>query len=195
MNLKKKKILILGASGMLGSELTKVFEKFNLVSLTHKDLDITKKKKLFKRIKKIKPDIIINATGYTNVEKAKKEKNKAEKVNGLAVGYLGEITKKINGILIHFSTDYVFNGRKKTGFKEKDEPKNPLNTYGKTKLIGENLIRELPNLKFYLIRTSWLFGKNGRNFVKTILKLAWQKKRKKLKLSMISMVSQLMLKI
>ncbi|MCX7778853.1 MAG: dTDP-4-dehydrorhamnose reductase [Patescibacteria group bacterium] len=184
----KNKILILGAKGMLGSDLSFVFKKDKPICWHRKNLDITDQKEVEKKIKRLKPKIVINATAYTNVEKAEKEFVKAKKINATAVKSLAKICAEIGALFIHYSTDYVFDGKKKKGYRENDRPKNPVNKYGLSKLFGEQAILNLkfqnPNFKFYLLRTFWLFGsyvepKKHKNFVQTILKLAKEKKELK----------------
>jgi len=177
------KILILGAKGMLGHDLMKVFGAFWPLGLGINDLDITDVKKLTRKLKKLKPDVIINAAAYTDVDAAEKNKKLAQKINGQAVANLARLSLRLGAILIHFSTDYVFSGRKKQGYQESDLPETPLNNYGRSKLIGERQINKLASqgLKYYLIRTSWLFGPashrhHHKNFVDTILKLAKNRK-------------------
>ncbi len=182
---KKNKILILGAKGMLGSDLCFIFRKDKPICWDIKELDITNKKEVEKKIKKLKPEIVINAAAYTDVEKAEKEFFLAKKINAEAIKTLAKICAKIDAIFVHYSTDYVFDGKKKNGYQEKDIPKNPVNKYGLSKLLGEKVIEncklKIKNFKHYLIRTSWLFGSKieptkHKNFVQTILKLAKEKK-------------------
>jgi len=173
--MNKDKILILGAKGMLGRELAEVFSSQNPILWDKEEIDISSNKEVQEKIGKLKPRIIINAAAYTNVDEAEKNKDLSFKINGEAVGFLAEISKKIDAILIHYSTDYVFDGNKKDGYKENDEPKNPLNIYGQSKLLGEQLLKKNTK-KYYLIRTSWLFGKYGKNFVETILNLSQKQK-------------------
>ncbi|MBI4975803.1 dTDP-4-dehydrorhamnose reductase, partial [Candidatus Peregrinibacteria bacterium] len=117
----------------------------------------------------IKPDIVLNCTAYTLVDDCETNKDLAFKINAEAVGKMAELSKKYNSTLIHFSTDYVFNGQNSNGYKE-DDLAGPLSIYGESKLFGEQLIQK--NLdKFYIIRTSWLFGENGKNFVDTMISL------------------------
>lgn len=167
---KFRKILILGAKGMLGSELVKVFKNLKPICFDQADLDISNKKAVFAKLTKLTPDLVINAAAYTAVDDCEKNKGLARRVNGLAPGYLAQICKKLNAVLVHYSTDYVFAGRKKTGYLEKDKPRRPLNVYGQTKLLGEQNLQRYTD-RFYLIRTSWLFGLAGKNFVETILRL------------------------
>lgn len=184
-----RKILILGAGGMLGSDLCFVFKKEKPICWAHQDLDITNRKKVVRKINKLNPQIVINAAAYTNVEMAEKEFILAKKINAEAVRNLAEVCAEIGAIFIHYSTDYVFDGKKKRGYCENDKPTKPLNKYGLSKFLGEQMILKLkaqnPNFKFYLIRTSWLFGSRAepqkhKNFVQTILKLAKEKKELKI---------------
>lgn len=164
----EKKILILGAKGMLGQALSEVFSDKNPILWDMVDLDITDKEDVFKKIEELSPDTIINASGYTDVDAAESNQDLAMKVNGEAVGYLAEISKKIGAILVHYSTDYVFNGTNKLGYKEADET-NPISVYGRSKLLGEKLIQEKGEM-YYILRASWMFGENGqKNFVQKIL--------------------------
>jgi dTDP-4-dehydrorhamnose reductase len=159
------KVLILGSNGMLGYALRKVFK--NAVCPSKKELDITNKNRVIKKLSQIKPEFVINAAAYTNVEGCEKNKSIAFKTNSEAVKYLAEACKKSGSVLVHISTDYVFDGKSKTGYKENSK-KNPINTYGKSKAKGEYYIIKLLK-KFYIIRTSWLFGLNGKNFVNKII--------------------------
>ncbi|MCK5416380.1 dTDP-4-dehydrorhamnose reductase [Candidatus Parcubacteria bacterium] len=166
-----KKILIIGGKGNLGVQLQKVFaNEYNVISFDKEELDITNRDLVLKNIKNINPDILINSAAYNavdNCESSDSELEKAKKINGYALGYLAEATLKSNAILIHFSSDYVFSGNKsKPEFTENDIP-NPINKYGKTKLLGENKILKFKNkeLKYYIIRVSKLFGPKGESDV------------------------------
>ncbi|MEA1937315.1 MAG: dTDP-4-dehydrorhamnose reductase [Patescibacteria group bacterium] len=165
------KILILGYKGMLGHELVYVFQKGNELVLWDRDqIDISKKEEVMEKVGELKPDIVINAAAYTAVDDAESNRDLAYEVNGYAVGFLAMVCKEINALFIHFSTDYVFNGENRLGYKE-DCSYQPLNMYGKSKALGEKLILDIEP-RYYLIRTSWLFGKHGKNFVETMLRLA-----------------------
>lgn len=163
------KCLIIGAKGMLGSELSVVFQEYNPVCWDIDDIDITKKDLVETRLAELKPDLIINAAAYTNVDGAEENRSLANLVNGEAVGYLAAAANKIGATLIHYSTDYVFNGQLEEGCLE-NSLTDPVNAYGESKEIGE---REIVNncKRYYLIRTSWLYGKNGKNFVDTMITL------------------------
>jgi len=165
-------ILIIGAKGQLGSEVTELLSNssYEHIGFNSSELDITNFKKVNKTILKFKPKIIVNASAYTNVDGAESKINKAFKTNSEAVKNLSRTCSIIDSTLIHVSTDYVFDGTLETGYEE-NHLTSPLNNYGQSKLDGENHLRK--NLKcHYILRTSWVFGKNGKNFVKTILNLA-----------------------
>ncbi len=161
------KTLIIGASGMLGSDLCKVFP--DAVKITHKELDITNRERVMDCFREIKPDIVMNAAAYTDVDGCEDKQELAFKVNGYGPGYIAEACSIVGTRLVHFSTDYVFDGSKKE-YVESDVP-NPINVYGYSKLLGENKIIE--NVCDYvIIRISWLYGVHGKNFVETILRLS-----------------------
>ena len=164
------KILILGHKGMLGHELADVFKDgHELVLWDREQIDISKKEEVIKKISKLYPDVVVNAAAYTAVDDAENNKDLVYKVNSCAVGFLATACKEINALFIHFSTDYVFDGENHNGYKE-DHPYNPINVYGKSKALGEKMILDISS-KYYIIRTSWLFGKHGKNFVETMLRL------------------------
>jgi len=166
------KVLILGSKGMLGADLMSVFDEYEPVGVDRDEVDITDESALKGVLERVEPTVIINATGYTNVDGAETKEGfeEATKINGLAVGVLADLCEQKDITLVHFSTDYVFDGRKKGDYKEADEPA-PINRYGESKFIGEQLLQQ-KSTKYYLIRTSWLFGKYGKNFVTTMLNLA-----------------------
>lgn len=167
------RILLIGKNGLLGSEIDSVFQNFKnfeFYSTKKEDLDITDKDQIHHILKDLKPDLVINAAGFTFVDDCELKKEFVMNVNGYANKHLAEICNSIGAYLLYFSTDYVFDGRNKEGYKEDDET-SPVNTYGDSKLLGEQLIKKNTN-KFFIIRTSWLFGMHGQNFVKTMLKLA-----------------------
>lgn len=168
------KVLIIGAQGMLGSELVKVFSDQDLTAWDKDDLDITQPTQVEEKIIKLKPQVVINAAAYTKVNECEENQDLALKVNGVAVGYLAKVCQKLGAILVHYSTDYVFDGQKKEGYQEEDKT-NPLSVYGKSKELGERELLKNTD-KYYLIRTSWLYGKAGKNFVNTMLKLAQERK-------------------
>ena len=181
---KKDKILILGAKGMLGSMLCNIFSDQEIFAWDREDLDICDENAVKIKISELNPKIIINAAAYTNVDGAEKNKSDAFRVNAEAVRYLINAAFDVGAIFVHYSTDYIFSGANPLGYKEDDKPGPPLNIYGLSKLRGEELLqvsaKSRNGAKWYLIRTSWLFGPNGKNFVKTIYNLAKENKELKI---------------
>ncbi|MEK7125651.1 MAG: dTDP-4-dehydrorhamnose reductase [Patescibacteria group bacterium] len=165
------KTLIIGAKGMLGHELAKVFLDFKPFLWDMAEIDITNEAMVNEKIGDLAPELIINAAAYTNVDACETNEAVATKVNGEAVGYLANIAAKLGATLVHYSTDYVFDGSKKAGYGEADAPK-PINAYGRSKLAGEQAIQNSGLKNYYIIRTAWLYGKDGKNFVETMLSLA-----------------------
>lgn len=164
------KILILGAKGMLGSALMRAFSDVHPVGWGVTDVDITDEKRIQEKIHRLKPQAVINAAAYTDVDMAESAEDLATKINGHAVGYIAEAAAAIDAVLVHYSTDYVFDGTKKDGYNERDDP-SPINAYGRSKLAGENELQK-KGKDFYLLRTSWLFGKGRENFVSRIVEKA-----------------------
>ncbi len=166
-------ILILGAGGMLGHALREVIP--NAV-FRGRELDIAERDMVISYIQGLKPAIVINAAAYTDVEGCEDNPEHAILVNGLAPGYLAEACKMVDAVLVHYSTDYVFDGTQ-VAYTEEDTP-NPINMYGKSKLLGEQKIMEKMD-DYCVIRTSWLYGAHGRNFVDTMLDLSQKMKEVK----------------
>ncbi len=168
------KILLTGKTGQIGEELNNIVDDLgNLITVDKERLDLSKPNSIEPVILDIKPDIIINPAAYTAVDKAEEEPDLAMKVNAIAPGLLAKAARKVRAGLIHYSTDYVFDGCSKIPYKEEDTP-NPLNVYGKTKLAGEKAIAEV-GIPFLIIRTSWVYSLHGKNFLRTIKKLAEEK--------------------
>lgn len=171
----KKVVAIIGAKGMLGHDLRRVFkeDKNYKIHLFDVDtLDITKLRESEKTLKDAGVEVIINAAAYTAVDNCedKAHKKACFAVNAKGPENLAKIAAKIDAILVQVSTDYVFKGNKKEGYTERSRI-NPINQYGASKADGEKAIKEHMK-KFFIVRTSWLFGKNGDNFVKTMIKLS-----------------------
>lgn len=165
------KILLFGGNGQLGSELRCTLPKFGTVDVcTRNEVDLTNGKAIRDRISSFCPDVIVNAAAYTAVDKAESERELAFFINSDAVAILADEARKKNIWLIHYSTDYVFDGMKKGSYTELDVT-NPVNIYGKSKLAGEFSILSC-GCKHLIFRTTWVIGKNGKNFVKTILRLS-----------------------
>jgi dTDP-4-dehydrorhamnose reductase len=167
------RILLLGANGMLGKELQIAFADQTVISWDFAELDITQRAMVLEKIPIPEPSIIINAAAYTAVDQCETQEEIATRVNGDAVGYLAEAATSLNIPIVHFSTDYVFAGDVSLGYAE-DAPRKPLNAYGRSKAVGEERL-EQSGATYYLIRTSWLYGKHGKNFVDTMLRLADEK--------------------
>lgn len=172
------RVLITGANGQLGKELVKKLAHHETVFATsRKDLDITNQMIVERKISQIKPDIIIHAAAYTAVDLSEIDKKTTFQVNALGAFHVANVAQKIGAKMIYISTDYVFSGDKSTPYNEDDSP-NPLSTYGMSKWLGERLVRSTLQ-ESYIVRTSWLYGHDGTNFVKTMLKLAAQQKEVK----------------
>lgn len=166
------RIVLFGKSGMLGSCLYENLSDHSIFGFRGVECDIMDFDKVEIIFKELKPEIVINAAAYTKVDDSENDEELAMNVNGHGVGNMAALCKKYGAKFIHFSTDYVFDGHKKN-WTEFDKP-NPINVYGKSKLLGETLIQEKMQ-KFYIIRTSWLFGENGKNFVDTMAGLGKEK--------------------
>lgn len=169
-----KSIIITGSNGMLGHALILALSQhYKITGLDLPELDITNLSAVLSTVSGIKPDIIINSAAYTDVDGCETNIDHAFAVNGTGPRNLAMACSELDVPLVHFSTDYVFDGLATTPRKETDLP-NPQSVYGKSKLLGEQHVRQLTN-KHYIIRTSWLYGENGKNFVKTMLRLAREK--------------------
>ena len=169
------KILVTGSEGMLARDLIPVLKESNeVMPLSKKEMDITQKDAVIKNIKSNAPDIVINCAAYTNVDTAEEESDRAFQVNGIGVQNVAVACAEVQIPLCHVSTDYVFDGRKNKPYTPFDAA-NPLNIYGESKLAGEKYIQWIMN-KFYIVRTSGLYGSGRNNFVMTILKLAKERR-------------------
>ncbi|MFH2135401.1 MAG: dTDP-4-dehydrorhamnose reductase [Pseudomonadota bacterium] len=166
-----KTILLTGVNGQVGWELQRALPASGqVIALTRDQLDLSNPDAVRAAIQHFRPDTIINPAAYTAVDKAESEPELAMAVNGVAPGIMAEEARKLGALLIHFSTDYVFNGRKAEPYSESDGT-DPQSVYGKTKLAGEEAIRSV-GCKHFILRTSWVYGVHGGNFVKTVLRLA-----------------------
>lgn len=165
------KILITGSNGMLGHDLISVLkDKHDLILTTSKTLDITEKDTVISFIKENEPDIVINSAAYTNVDGCEENPDAAFAVNGEGPRNLALACREMDIPLVHISTDYVFNGENTRPWVEDDEI-GPISVYGKSKREGEEAILDILD-KYYILRTAWLYGINGKNFPKTMLELA-----------------------
>jgi dTDP-4-dehydrorhamnose reductase len=168
------RILLIGRNGQIGSELYRLLPSLGeLVAPDRNELDLANAAHVRRAIREYQPNLIVNAAAYTNVDGAEKDHRTAHTVNAEAPAVMAEEAKKVGSALLHYSTDYVFDGRKNAPYEETDAP-NPANVYGKSKLAGEQAIRAsgVPHLIF---RTSWIYARRGRNFLMTILRLATQR--------------------
>ncbi|MBN2098867.1 MAG: dTDP-4-dehydrorhamnose reductase [Dehalococcoidia bacterium] len=171
------RVLVTGAAGMLARDLVPCLQQRGhyVLAPPENDLDITHLDAIRRWTESANPEIIINCAAYTKVDQAEKEEALANVINGLAVQNLCLACQEGDIPLVHFSTDYVFDGTKAGPYTIHDHP-NPINAYGRTKLLGEKYVLWLLN-RFYLVRTSWLFGIHGPNFIETMLKLAGKQKQ------------------
>lgn len=165
------KILITGSNGMLGHDLIEVLkDNHELILTTSKTLDITDKESTIECIRENKPDVVINSAAYTDVDGCETNQDLAYAVNGEGVRNLALGCKEVDCPLVHVSTDYVFDGTARDPIEEDGEI-GPISIYGKSKLKGEEAILEILD-KYFIVRTAWLYGINGKNFPKTMLELA-----------------------
>ena len=167
------KILVTGANGQLGSELYEIsgqYRQFEFLFTDLSDLDVTNEKEVITYFDTNRPEIIINCSAYTAVDKAESEKDLAYLVNSQAVEILSKACSIYDSLIVHISTDYVFDGKSNCPYSETAHP-NPLSLYGKSKYAGEEAILNHAK-KAFIIRTSWLYSEFGNNFVKTIRQLA-----------------------
>ena len=171
------KILITGGKGQLGRDLEKILlntGKYELTCLGHDALDITKPGNVQQVVLTNRPEVIIHAAANTNVDSCELDKDSAYLVNALGSRNVAVAAAKTGAKLVYISTDYVFNGKAERPYIEFDMT-DPINIYGKSKLAGEQYVAGLSN-KYFIVRTSWLYGRHGKNFVKTMLSLAKEKK-------------------
>jgi len=172
-------ILLLGSTGQLGWELNRTLFSFgNLIALDYPQIDMSDPKNINSVVKEYNPSIIINSTAYTNVDKAETEPELAMAINGTGPGILAEEAKRISAALIHYSTDYVFDGLKGTPYTEEDLP-TPISVYGESKLVGENAIREIGGA-YLIFRTSWVYSLRRPSFVTKVLE--WARKYETLRI-------------
>jgi dTDP-4-dehydrorhamnose reductase len=165
------KILILGHKGMLGSDLMlRLMAAHDVTGKDVDDFDIAAEDDCRRVIEECSPDVVINAAAYTNVDGCEKDRDRCFSVNAVGVKNIALACRGRGIRIVHFSTDYVFDGGKASPYVEEDEPA-PLNVYGASKLEGEKFLQALSD-RWLLIRTAWLYGQNGKNFVKTILEKA-----------------------
>jgi dTDP-4-dehydrorhamnose reductase len=165
------KVVVTGAKGQLGQDVLKQLAKgdFEVYPVDRQQLDITDEQAVASYMERVQPDVILHCAAYTNVDGAETDRDTAYKVNGLGTKYLAQAAGKYDAKMLYISTDYVFDGTASKPY-EVDEPTKPLGVYGETKLAGEQFVQEYVN-KFFIVRTAWVFGIYGNNFVKTMMRL------------------------
>ncbi|MDO9464812.1 MAG: dTDP-4-dehydrorhamnose reductase [bacterium] len=164
------KVLLTGSKGMLAKEFISECQKrtdYTIIALEREKCNITDFSSIRDAVRDIRPDVIINCASYTDVDGCERDQEKAFNVNGEGVKNLMQACRENDMLLVHFSTDFVFDGEKKSPYTEEDKP-NPLNIYGKSKLLGEQYLLN-SHIRFFLIRTSWMYGNGGRNFAKAVV--------------------------
>jgi dTDP-4-dehydrorhamnose reductase len=175
----KPTILLTGKTGQLGSELNRLLPKLGeVIAPDRRELDLLDPEKICQIVRDTKPQLIVNAAAYTAVDAAETDQANALAVNAEAPRFLALEAKKIGAMLVHFSTDYIFDGSKQAPYVETDSP-DPLNAYGRTKLTGEQAIRD-SDAAHLIFRTSWIYATHGRNFLLTILRLATEREELKI---------------
>jgi dTDP-4-dehydrorhamnose reductase len=169
-------ILIVGAAGQVGVELQRTFAGFGrLVAVDLETVDLANADQTRALVRRVQPDVILNAAAYTAVDRAESQRDLAMAINRDAPRILAEEALQLNAVLVHYSTDYVFNGEKQQPWVETDEP-SPLNVYGESKLAGEQAVRQVGG-RTLVFRTSWVYGPHGNNFLLTMLRLARERDR------------------
>jgi dTDP-4-dehydrorhamnose reductase len=170
----KPGILLLGKTGQVGRELVPLLDRLGqLTSLDRRQLDLSQPDEIRRVIRSVGPDVIVNAAAYTAVDRAESDEPDARAINSLAPGVMAEEARQLGALLVHYSTDYVFDGAQRTPYDEDDAP-NPTNAYGRTKLEAERAIQQA-GCAYLIFRTSWVYAREGRNFLLTVLRLAAEK--------------------
>jgi dTDP-4-dehydrorhamnose reductase len=168
------KLLVVGHLGQVGVELQRTLAPLGELSLADKEsVNLAQPPAIRELIHRTRPDVVVNAAAYTAVDRAESEPELAHAINGIAPGILAEETARRGALLIHYSSDYVFDGSKPSPWLESDAP-NPINVYGESKLAGERAIAAVGG-RHYVFRTSWVYAQHGSNFLRTILRLAFER--------------------
>jgi len=169
------KVVVTGAKGQLGTDLVDLLSDkgHKVYGYGREELDITNFDQVHQVISNVTPDVVIHAAAYTKVDLAESEQDQAFLVNAYGTRNVAVASEAVGAKLVYVSTDYVFDGTATTPYNE-FSPTNPMSVYGKSKLAGEQFVRDLHS-KFFIVRTSWVYGKHGNNFVKTMLKLAQER--------------------
>ncbi len=174
-----QKILILGKQGQVAWELQRTLASLGQITVCgSQDLDLANPDMIRTQVRSIQPDIIVNAAAYTAVDKAETEPDLCMSINAIAPGILAELARESQALLVHYSTDYVFDGTKTGAYSETD-PTNPISVYGASKLAGEQAIIQV-DCAHLIFRTTWVYGNRGKNFLLTILRLAAAKQELKI---------------
>lgn len=170
------RILIIGRNGQVGWELQRALAPLGeVIALGRSDIDLAHPYFAAQAVRKLAPEIIINAAAYTAVDKAETETGLARTINALAPGAMAQVARDLGALFVHYSTDYVFDGRSAIPYRE-DDPAEPISAYGRSKEEGERLIRD-SGARHLILRTSWVYGLRGKNFLLTMLKLAREQER------------------
>ena len=165
------RLLVTGANGQVGCELRQSLAPLGeVIALDRAACDLARPAEVARILRAATPDIIVNAAAYTAVDRAEQEEELATLINGTAVGEIAQAARQLGALLIHYSTDYVFDGRKDAPYAEDDVP-SPISAYGRSKLAGERAIAQCGG-RYLIVRTSWIYAARGHNFLKTVLRLA-----------------------
>lgn len=165
------RVLIFGAKGQLGKDLIKCFQpEYQVIGYDLPELDITNATEVYRLLEGEAPDLVINSAAYTNVDRAEEEIDKAFLVNEVGARFVADLAKQWNVPVVYYSTDYVFDGTQRKPYTEDDIP-NPLSVYGRSKLAGEQATKEV-NPKHFILRTAWLYGPGGNNFIEKMVNRA-----------------------
>ena len=165
------RLLVTGAAGMLGTDVVAAGSGHDVVALTRADLDITNAEAVRAAVRDSRPDAVINCAAWTNVDLAETEEAQATLINGDGAGHLAAAAAEAGAHIVHVSTDYVFDGAATSPYLE-DAPTGPIGAYGRSKLAGERAVQAAAPTSHSIVRTAWVFGPHGKNFVDTMLKLA-----------------------
>jgi len=165
------RLLVTGANGQVGCELRQSLAPLGqVIALDRAACDLARPAEVARILRAATPDVIVNAAAYTAVDRAEQEEELATLINGTAVGEIAQAARQLGALLIHYSTDYVFDGRKDAPYAEDDVP-SPISAYGRSKLAGERAIAQCGG-RYLIVRTSWIYAARGHNFLKTVLRLA-----------------------
>ena len=170
------RVLLIGKIGQVGWELRRTLAPMaEVVGVNFPEIDLTDADSIRRWVREVAPRIVINAAAFTAVDKAESASDQAMRINGIAPGLLAEETQRLGGLLVHYSTDYVFDGAKATPYEEEDAP-NPLGVYGRTKLAGDQAVQAVGGAHL-IFRLCWVYGARGQNFLLTMMRLARERER------------------